>query len=266
MRTDKCPSAPLVGNPTVAAYGDACQPASMTANPEVSCARGPQSGGLVRHLRNVAQAARRHISFRDLRSASQKRHADAHAQTTQLTTRIAVHSHPRAVWVMLVSAAALLVPFVSSAESASATGAADKKAVASAHLDFKIVIPPVIYMRLGTENGAGARADTVAIMSNIRTVTLSSTAGTRADEHSGTNSRVSTDGVSPGQVTPPIPRPATAVSGMSRTVIFTAAARKVIARNEQCSLGGSHATMARGGALGRVTDNAAPIICTASMP
>ena len=57
-----------------------------------------------------------------------------------------------------VSAAALFAPMVSQAESTSINPAATASA-ATARLDFKVVIPPVLFLRVGTGGAVGAAND-----------------------------------------------------------------------------------------------------------
>ncbi|HEY1312234.1 MAG TPA: hypothetical protein VGE92_00060 [Steroidobacteraceae bacterium] len=68
----------------------------------------------------------------------------------------------------LLSVAALL-PLMAAADSHLQSTAPGAALSAQAHVDFKIVIPEVLYLRSGA-------ADKVSIMSNSRNVTLSATA------------------------------------------------------------------------------------------
>jgi hypothetical protein len=80
-----------------------------------------------------------------------------------------------------MSTAAFLLPLMAAADSHLGTPAANGTSSASAHVDFKIVIPQVLSVQAA---GAGL----VAIMSNSRNVSLS--AGTRsgdADVHNHAN-------------------------------------------------------------------------------
>jgi hypothetical protein len=132
----------------------------------------------------------------------------------------------------VLSSAALLLPTMAVPESRMETGQTGAPLQATAHLNFKIVIPKVLYLHVA---GAGDRgAQTVAIMSNSRNVWLTATVRT-ADDRESTNS-------------------ATARGN----VILSAAARKVIAEDAACRLSGPRVT----------GDSAAAnqLICTASMP
>jgi hypothetical protein len=105
----------------------------------------------------------------------------------------------------LLSAAALLLPFLAAADSHVATGAPRTALVATAHLDFKIIIPRVLSLNMlsGVDRVPGATS--VAIFTNSHNVTLAATL--RASDEARGN------------------------------VILNAAARKTIAQNASCTLG-----------------------------
>jgi hypothetical protein len=127
----------------------------------------------------------------------------------------------------LMSSAALLVPMTAVPESRIQTGTGLQ---ATAHLNFKIVIPKVLYLHVAGVNDRDAQ--TVAIMSNSRNVWL--TASVRTPQTQGTDA---------------------AAHG---NVILSAAAHKVIAQNTACTLSEPRAGDASAGAN--------QLICTASMP
>jgi len=80
-----------------------------------------------------------------------------------------------------MSLAALLLPSMVAAESHIQTKSAGTASVATARVNFKIVIPTVLYMQVGNAADHPLGADrtpgteTVAIMSNSRNVTLNAT-------------------------------------------------------------------------------------------
>ncbi|MGO9513411.1 MAG: hypothetical protein ACLP2F_07175 [Steroidobacteraceae bacterium] len=132
----------------------------------------------------------------------------------------------------VLGSAALLLPLLAETDSHLQPGAAGAALRATAHIDFKIVIPQVLYLDLdgGTDRVAGARgtdriagAQTVAIMSNSHNVTLAATVRTSDDARGN--------------------------------VILSAAARQIIAQDAACNLG-----------LGSSNHNTLLIVCTASMP
>jgi len=132
----------------------------------------------------------------------------------------------------VLGSAALLLPLLAETDSHLQPGAAGAALRATAHVDFKIIIPQVLYLGLGsgTDRVAGARgtarvagAQTVAIMSNSHNVTLAATVRTSDD-----------------------------VRG---NIILSAAARKIIEQDAACTVG-----------LGSANHNTLLIVCTASMP
>jgi hypothetical protein len=140
----------------------------------------------------------------------------------------------------LAGGAALLLPFLAAADSQLARGAAHTTLEASAHLDFKIVIPRVLSMDIadgltdmrGAIDARGAR--TVAIYANSHNATLAATLPS-SDRARG-------------------------------NVILNSAAWKVISQNALCTPGLAHAAIARParGLAGQPSN--APVTCTASMP
>jgi hypothetical protein len=110
----------------------------------------------------------------------------------------------RAARTALAGSAALLLPFLAAADSQPASGSAATLR-ASAHLDFKIIIPRVLSLDLPGELRGGTGAQPVAIYSNSRSVAFGST--------------ISASGAARGGL------------------VLNAAARKVIARNVSCGTG-----------------------------
>jgi hypothetical protein len=135
----------------------------------------------------------------------------------------------------LAGVAVLLLPFFASADSQPASGAASTTIRASAHLDFKIVIPAVLSMDMLDHTGGprGVGALTIGIYANGHNATLAATVP--ASEQARGN------------------------------LILSAAARKVISQTVLCAPGpprtptGASASKQGPSADGRVT-------CTASMP
>jgi hypothetical protein len=111
-----------------------------------------------------------------------------------------------------MSIAALLLPSVVTAESHIQTKAASTALAAPARVNFKIVIPTTLSMHVGNASDRVAGAQTVAIMSNSRNVTLSATVRTP-----------DADALAHGNV------------------ILSAAARKVIAQDAPCAPGDARA-------------------------
>ena len=128
----------------------------------------------------------------------------------------------------LLSSAALLLPVAAVPESRVQSEGASAPVQATAHVNFRIVIPKVLYLHVGAGNDRDPDPETVAVMSNNRNVWLTATVRTR-DEHSR------------------------AARG---SVILSAAARNIIAQDTVCT-----AVDLRPAAV-----RASHLICTVSMP
>ena len=131
--------------------------------------------------------------------------------------------------------AALLLPSMVGADSRVQTGAPSAPLRATAHVNFKIIIPKVLYLQVGNENDRAVGAETVAIMSNSHNVTLNATVRTPDSPAHG-------------------------------NVILSAAARKVIAQDAPCALGLSRAAAAPEEARGAGKVSTHQVVCTVSMP
>jgi len=132
-----------------------------------------------------------------------------------------------------MSTAALLMPMMAVPESQVQTPAASAATHAAAHVNFKIVIPTVLYLRMaGTQDRAGG-ARMATIMSNGRNVMLNPTARSSDDIR-------------------------------AHGVILSASARNIIAQDAPCALGiDAPAAAAR---AQRLNFNTQPLVCTVSMP
>jgi hypothetical protein len=140
----------------------------------------------------------------------------------------------------LMSTAALLLPLMVAGESHIQTQAAGAAPAATAHVNFKIVIPKVLYLRIGSGSDRLPDTETVAIMSNSRNVALSTTV------------RTPESGVHPlGSV-------------LLGTSVLGTSARKVIAQDALCAAGDVRATQAP--ATGHVKVDDRQLVCTVSMP
>jgi hypothetical protein len=138
-----------------------------------------------------------------------------------------------------MSSAALLVPMAAVPESRIQTAEPGTSLQATAHLNFKIVIPRELYLHV---EGVNARdPQTVAIMSNSRNVWL--TASVRTPQAQGS------DGASPASVNSAVAH---------GNIILSAAGHKVIAQNTACTLSEPR--------IGRAPAGATQLVCTASMP
>jgi hypothetical protein len=135
-----------------------------------------------------------------------------------------------------MSTAALLMPMMAAPESHVQTAAASTATNAAAHVNFKIVIPTVLYLRMASADDGGGGAKTMTIMSNGRNLMLNPTARSPDDTRAH-------DGV-----------------------ILSAAARKIIAQDAPCMLGLDDAAAASAARAHRVNADTPPLVCTVSMP
>jgi len=134
-----------------------------------------------------------------------------------------------------MSMAALLLPLMVAADSHLQTKAASAALAATSHVDFKIVIPTVLYMHVESANDRSTRgAETVAIMSNSRNVSLDATVRTPESEVHARGG-----------------------------AILSASARKIIAQDALCTVGDAAAPMV---ARSRAKAGDRRMICTVSMP
>ncbi|MEP6548301.1 MAG: hypothetical protein ABJD53_12635 [Gammaproteobacteria bacterium] len=107
-----------------------------------------------------------------------------------------------------MSTASLLLPLTAVPESHVQTAAPGVVVSATAHVNFKIVIPTVLSLRMGDGNNLALHSDTVAIMSNGHNVSLNTTE-----------------------------RAAAADTRAHSNLILISAARKGIAQDAHCKLG-----------------------------
>ena len=126
----------------------------------------------------------------------------------------------------LLTATSLLLPLWAAAESHLQARTANGKASATAHVDFRIVIPKVLSVGLTGGDTQGPGVQRVAIFSNSRNVTLAASTGSTPAARSN--------------------------------VILGAAAGKVIARDAACQLPAD--------ASSGVASKNTGMICTVSMP
>ena len=200
------------------------------------------------------------------RNLEQTRHGDLFERAANLQQR----RKPITKWLSafrgLLSIAALLMPLMAAADSYLQTKATGGKFIATAHVDFKIVIPRVVYLQLGSENDRDGSPVPVRIMSNSRTVTLNASVRTTDDGGSDSSTRTSMNA--------PIARPISAVPAKTpasgdeagRNVTLNAAAGKIITQDEECVLRDVHPAAVPANAHSVVHVNAAEAFCTVSMP
>jgi hypothetical protein len=137
----------------------------------------------------------------------------------------------------LMSAAALLLPLTAVPESRIESESASSVSSTTAHVNFKVVIPQVLYLHVAPANDNAADANTVGIMSTGHTVTLNATV------------RIPDSNI-----------PA------RRNVILNAAARTAIAQDAQCTLAPAPGGAPPVSSPGSTETGTRAVICTASMP
>ncbi len=114
----------------------------------------------------------------------------------------------------LIAGLVLLMPIMSMAESHMDAGAAAARLNATAHVNFKIVIPSILYLNVASEDNPIPGAPNVTVISTGRNVALNATV--RA---------------------PTIGLPASINAAAAGSILLTAAARKSISRNVPCTSG-----------------------------
>jgi hypothetical protein len=126
----------------------------------------------------------------------------------------------------VITATSLLLPLWAAAESYIQSGTVRGKVSATAHVDFRIVIPEVLSLGVSGGDFQGSGAQKVAIFSNSRNVTLTASSGS--------------------------------MPAAGNNVSLRAAAGKVIAREAACRLPAD--------ASGSVSPKTNGMVCTVSMP
>jgi len=203
----------------------------------------------------------------------------------------------------IVAFAAMVLPLAASAESNVQTGAATASPGATAHVDFQITIPKVLYLRVGTGssyttgalvsnatvdqiqfaptaaalgNGtpvAGTGGDltggveTAAVVSNSGNVTLNATAsGALSDGASNTIAftQITTTSSTLTSATA-LPAPAL-TNGVSTNVVLTAPASKIINQDAKWTYAYANTAVPAAGTYGGVNTNNSRIVYTATMP
>ena len=203
----------------------------------------------------------------------------------------------------LVGAGALMLPLMTFAESNVQTGAATAAPGATAHVDFTIVIPKILYLRVGTGsaystgaltsvntidlitfspaagtvgNGtpvAGTGGDlpggveTAAIVSNSGNVTLNATASGALSDGNGDSipfTQITTAATTLTSATA-LPAPVL-TNGTSSNVVLTAPATKLIVQDAKWTYSYANAANVPAGTYGGANVNNGRVVYTATMP
>jgi len=172
------------------------------------------------------------------------------------------HKQRRRAVAGAVIGATLLVPWQVTAESSLASGARTANVGATAHLDFRVIIPPVLALSIDGAGAAARGAPRVSIFSNTRQVLFTASASPVADGRVGPGR--------PGAGAAPGPR-AQAAAGASadaqpRTVLLSAARHAVIRAESSCQPGGPRVVATPGSLPRTPVIDLRPVICTVAMP
>ena len=203
----------------------------------------------------------------------------------------------------VLAAAAAAAPLLCQAESNVQTGAATAAPGATAHVDFQITIPKILYLRVGNGssyttgvltsvgtvdlvqfapaaavvgNGtavAGTGGDltngveTAAIVSNSGNVTLNATAGGALSDGAGDSipfTQITTTASTLNSATP-LPAPVLA-NGTSANVVLVAPATKIIQQDAKWTYAYANITAPPAGTYGGVNVQNGRVVYTATMP
>jgi hypothetical protein len=203
----------------------------------------------------------------------------------------------------ILAAAAAALPLLCQAESNVQTGAATAAPGATAHVDFQITIPKILYLRVGTGssystgvltsvgtvdlvqfapaaavvgNGtavAGTGGDqangveTAAIVSNSGNVTLNATAGGALSDGAGDSipfTQITTTASTLTSATA-LPAPVLA-NGTSANVVLVAPATKIIQQDAKWTYAYANTTSPPAGTYGGVNVQNGRVVYTATMP
>jgi hypothetical protein len=203
----------------------------------------------------------------------------------------------------LLGAASLALPLVAFAESNVQTGAATAAPGATAHVDFSIVIPKILYLRVGTGStyttgaltsnpavdlitfsptaaqvgngtaiaGTGgdltAGVETAAVVSNSGNVTLNATANGALSDGNGDSipySQITTVATTLTSGTA-LPAPVL-TNATSANVVLTAPATKVIVQDAKWTFAYANSASVPTGTYGGINVNNSRVVYTATMP
>jgi hypothetical protein len=203
----------------------------------------------------------------------------------------------------LLGVASLALPLVAFAESNVQTGAATAAPGATAHVDFSIVIPKILYLRVGTGStyttgalttnaavdlitfsptaaqvgngtavaGTGgdltAGVETAAVVSNSGNVTLNATTLGALSDGNGDSIPYSQITTATATLTSGTALPAPVLTnGASANVVLTAPATKVIVQDAKWTFAYANSASVPTGTYGGINVNNSRVVYTATMP
>ena len=204
---------------------------------------------------------------------------------------------------ILLGTAVLAVPMLAFAESNVQTGAGAASPGATAHVDFQITIPKMLYLRVGTGssyttgvlannvavdqiafapaanvvgNGAAVTgsggdltggAETAAVLSNSGNVTLNATAGGALGNGAGDSIAFTQITTTASTLTSGTALPAPVLTnGTSANVLLTAPPTKVINQDAKWTYAYANTTLPPTGIYGGANVNNSRVVYTATMP
>ncbi len=203
----------------------------------------------------------------------------------------------------LLGATALTLPLMAMAESNVQTGTATASPGATAHVDFSVVIPKILYLRVGTGSAyttgaltAGTTIDlitfspaagtvgngtavpgtggdltngveTAAIVSNSGNVTLNATASGPLSDGNGDSIPFSQITTAATTLTSSTQLPAPVLTnGTSSNVVLTAPSTKLIVQDAKWTYSYANTVNVPAGTYGGVNVNSSRVVYTATMP
>ncbi len=203
----------------------------------------------------------------------------------------------------LLGVAAIGMPLLVNAESNVQTGTATASPGATAHVDFQVVIPKILYLRVGTGSnytsgaltsnsaidlitfsptaaqlgngtavaGTGgdltAGVETAAVVSNSGNVTLNATTTGPLVDAAGDSIPYSQITTTAATLTSGTALPApTLANGASANVVLTAPSSKVIVQDAKWTFAYANASVVPTGTYGGVNTNGGRVVYTATMP
>src|SRR6266849_1676538 len=174
-----------------------------------------------------------------------------------MTTSVALKS--------LLGAAALTLPLMAFGESNLQTGAA--ALTATAHVDFSIVIPKILYLRVGAGSTYTGATPSLSSVGTIDAITFSPAAGTVGNGAAGdsipwTQITTSTATLTSGTA---LPAPVL-VNGASASIVLTAPATKFISQDAKWTYAYANSVAAPAGTYGGTAALNGRVTYTASMP
>jgi hypothetical protein len=203
----------------------------------------------------------------------------------------------------LLGAGALTLPLMALAESNVQTGTATNSPGATAHVDFSVVIPKILYLRVGTGSAYSSGAltsvntidlitfspvagtvgngtavagiggdltggvETAAIVSNSGNVTLNATANGALSDGNGDSipfTQITTAATTLTSTTQ-LPAPVL-TNGTSSNVVLTAPATKLIVQDAKWTYSYANTGNVPAGTYGGVNVNNSRVVYTATMP